>query len=211
VLGGNHNEISIKEDFFKLGGNSIAAIKIAQKLMRYGYYIAIKDIFKYKTIEEISLHLAKEENSYAEQNYFIEEFNSLLNDDIEWVNHANNVQKGLVTYSMQHPESDAYLVQIRFDYNCSINIDNLKEAWGIAVTKFSSLRSSFEIINNEIAQMVHKHIPLNWNYYDISSLVSPQQKEFVDKLIQSDRKTLYKLHLTPLFRLYLIKNSIDNS
>lgn len=210
VLGDNYNEISIKDDFFKLGGNSIAAIKIAQKLMRSGYYIAIKDIFKYKTIEEISLHLVKEDLAHNQQNHFIDDFNYLLNDDIEWANRANNVQKGLVTYSMQHPESDAYLVQIKFDYNCSINIDHLKKAWEIAVKRFSSLRSSFEIVNNEIVQIVHKDVPINWNYYDVSSLVSPQQKEFMDKLIQSDRKTLYKLHLPPLFRLYLVKNSLNN-
>ncbi|MBX9867386.1 MAG: amino acid adenylation domain-containing protein [Burkholderiales bacterium] len=207
VLGINYNEISIKDDFFKLGGNSIAAIKIAQKLMRIDYYIAIKDIFSYKTIEQVSQNLTEIHDESPGKNHFIEEFNSLLDDDIEWVNYANNVQKGLVTYSMQYPDSDAYMVQIRFDYNSPINVENLKISWKIAIEKFSSLRMSFDFVNSQVIQLVHRSVEINWSYHDLSSYVPSQQKEFVNKLMQSDRKSLYVLHFTPLFRLYLVKNS----
>jgi acyl carrier protein len=52
ILGIEKNKISIKDDFFMLGGDSIVSIQLVSKIREIlGYTISIKDIFKYKTIE----------------------------------------------------------------------------------------------------------------------------------------------------------------
>ncbi len=52
ILGIEQNKISIKDDFFMLGGDSIVSIQLVSKIRELlDYTISIKDIFKYKTIE----------------------------------------------------------------------------------------------------------------------------------------------------------------
>jgi amino acid adenylation domain-containing protein/non-ribosomal peptide synthase protein (TIGR01720 family) len=52
VLGIEQNKISIKDDFFMLGGDSIVSIQLVSKIREaLGYTLSIKDIFQYKTIE----------------------------------------------------------------------------------------------------------------------------------------------------------------
>ena len=46
--------ISIKDNFFKLGGDSILCIQLSTKLRNIGLYLNIKDIFEFKTIENIA-------------------------------------------------------------------------------------------------------------------------------------------------------------
>jgi len=48
------NKIGINDNFFELGGDSIKAIRIISKAKKYGYFLEIKDLFKYPNIKELS-------------------------------------------------------------------------------------------------------------------------------------------------------------
>jgi len=48
------NRVGIDDNFYALGGTSLKAIHIATKLQSMGFIIAVTDIFKYKTIRELS-------------------------------------------------------------------------------------------------------------------------------------------------------------
>ncbi|NRT44807.1 amino acid adenylation domain-containing protein/non-ribosomal peptide synthase protein (TIGR01720 family) [Clostridium beijerinckii] len=46
--------IGIDSNFYNLGGDSIKAIQISSKLLKHGYVLEIKDIFKYPKIKQLS-------------------------------------------------------------------------------------------------------------------------------------------------------------
>jgi amino acid adenylation domain-containing protein/non-ribosomal peptide synthase protein (TIGR01720 family) len=48
------DKISVEEDFFTLGGDSIKAIQIASRLYKRGYKASVKDIFEYPQIRTLS-------------------------------------------------------------------------------------------------------------------------------------------------------------
>lgn len=58
--------ISIRDNFFMLGGDSIKAIQIASKMQRAGYHVKVKYIFQYPTIEELADYV-KAVTSLADQ------------------------------------------------------------------------------------------------------------------------------------------------
>jgi amino acid adenylation domain-containing protein/non-ribosomal peptide synthase protein (TIGR01720 family) len=60
------SNISINDNFFEMGGDSIKAIQIASRMYRAGYKIDIADIFQYPTISELS-HRAKKLEKTASQ------------------------------------------------------------------------------------------------------------------------------------------------
>ncbi|BBH53188.1 non-ribosomal peptide synthetase [Fluviispira sanaruensis] len=54
ILGLDRNTIGIKDDYFNLGGNSLTAIKIINRINnKYSANLKISDLFTYKCIEEI--------------------------------------------------------------------------------------------------------------------------------------------------------------
>ena len=49
--------LGVKDDFFVMGGHSIKAIELAQKLREIGYELRVNDIFKFSTTEELAKYL----------------------------------------------------------------------------------------------------------------------------------------------------------
>lgn len=52
--------LSIDDNFFVIGGNSLKAISVMTNLKNKGYSISVRDIIKYRTVEMIALHMKKE-------------------------------------------------------------------------------------------------------------------------------------------------------
>lgn len=57
---------SMKDDFFRVGGDSILSIQVSSKLRKIGYNCSVRDIFKYRTIKSLA--------SFLEQNSFHQEY-----------------------------------------------------------------------------------------------------------------------------------------
>ncbi|RAL25791.1 non-ribosomal peptide synthetase [Thermoflavimicrobium daqui] len=58
----NIEKIGITHSFFELGGNSIKAIQLVNKLSKERIVVTVQDIFRYPTIAELSLHAYEEES-----------------------------------------------------------------------------------------------------------------------------------------------------
>ena len=72
VLGLSADKVGINDDFFRLGGNSILAIKLINALNCTLYYkIGIQEILKYRTVKDfvIWLNIENEKKDYGMQQY----------------------------------------------------------------------------------------------------------------------------------------------
>lgn len=71
ILSIEETKISISDDFFKLGGDSILAIQLISKLRRLDYTCSLNDIIKYRTILELAKNCIKVKKSskIADINY----------------------------------------------------------------------------------------------------------------------------------------------
>ncbi|MFL5742788.1 MAG: amino acid adenylation domain-containing protein, partial [Flavisolibacter sp.] len=52
-------KISVTDNFFSVGGDSIKSIQISSRLRSIGFEISVKDIFTYQTVKQLALHLKK--------------------------------------------------------------------------------------------------------------------------------------------------------
>ena len=50
-------ELSIDENFFSIGGNSLKAIAVMSNLKNKGFSISVREILKYRTVEMLALHM----------------------------------------------------------------------------------------------------------------------------------------------------------
>ncbi|WP_027388228.1 non-ribosomal peptide synthetase [Chryseobacterium gregarium] len=55
-----HNPISIKDNYYNLGGDSIKSIQIVSKLRQQGYTLKVEHILQYPVLEEMSNHIVSE-------------------------------------------------------------------------------------------------------------------------------------------------------
>ena len=74
------SDITVDDDFFDIGGDSISAIKTQIECVKYGINIEYSDIFKYPTIRLLidNMHI---DNKFDISNYQSEEINSLISQN----------------------------------------------------------------------------------------------------------------------------------
>ncbi len=53
----NSDRVGVTDHFFELGGDSIKSIQVSSRLHQAGYKLEIRDLFKYPTISQLSLHV----------------------------------------------------------------------------------------------------------------------------------------------------------
>ena len=60
-------KIGIHDNFFDLGGDSIKAIRITSRLLKFGYKLEIRHLFKYGNIKELSEKVTSNENEISQK------------------------------------------------------------------------------------------------------------------------------------------------
>ena len=167
-------------------------------------------------LEEIIVHTTKQDRSYLTasdiDNLISVECLDNLQEfkEIEGVYLCNSLQQGFVYHNLTQGIIDtAYRGQLIWQYNASIEIDTLKQAWFFAQRKFSSLRLRFSW-NEELVQIIDKKGILNFKYLDLSKGQDTIEQELKIKQIQTDDKLItYDLEQGSLFRVCIIKQKAD--
>jgi amino acid adenylation domain-containing protein/non-ribosomal peptide synthase protein (TIGR01720 family) len=59
------DRVGLKDDFFRIGGDSILSIQVSSRIRQAGYHCQVKDIFSYKTLEKLSAHLDNNQGGLA--------------------------------------------------------------------------------------------------------------------------------------------------
>ncbi|AZS50492.1 amino acid adenylation domain-containing protein [Entomomonas moraniae] len=159
ILRIDEKQIGIEDDFFKLGGDSISSIQLANRVRQnLGYYLSIKDIFNYRTIKGLSDYVIKNQHNKASQ---IQSEQGILAGDItpapiqQWF--FNNVTQG----KYQNPAhwNQAFLIKVpQLNHTVlQLSIEKLVEYHDILRATYSddlgyyqqSLPLAFDILNVE--------------------------------------------------------------
>jgi len=125
-------------------------------------------------------------------------------NEIEYIYPVNSLQQGFIYHVLANPNDDAYRVQLVFDYNQELIVDNYIQAWKLAIEKYPILRTVFNW-EEELIQIAYTNGQLNYTYHDISK---KENKGLLIKEIQeSDRKQRFELTKPTQLRLHIIKQS----
>ncbi|MEE1320531.1 MAG: amino acid adenylation domain-containing protein, partial [Acutalibacteraceae bacterium] len=138
VLGAE--KVSVLDNFFDIGGDSLKAIELTAKLEEKGYTAEIKTIFSCKDIRELSEKLTEKEAEYEKISY-----GSVLP--------ATAAQMRIYTAQMMKPDSAHYNIPAAFNVE-EINHEKLEEALNKLIERHESLRTRFENRNGQIVQII---------------------------------------------------------
>ncbi|MCK4261229.1 MAG: amino acid adenylation domain-containing protein, partial [Halanaerobiales bacterium] len=181
-LGLNHN-------FFEVGGHSLKATVLVSKIhKKLNVEVPLGEIFKKPTIKELAEYIQKaEENIYTsispveEADYYP----------------VSSSQKRIFIQWQLDEQSTAYNMPAAIILEGELDLQKLEQAINELIERHEALRTSFELVNSEPVQKIHKKIDININYRETKE---ENLKDLAEQFIKP-----FDLSKAPLLRVTLIK------
>ncbi|UKZ48294.1 NRPS [Trichoderma virens] len=191
VLNIDHSLISIHDNFFHLGGNSILAMRVISEVRKLGLKLVVADIFNCDTLKQLALHCTKvdEDEDDIRSIVLIEPTvkATLLNEinrlDLSFGSSAvsdilplTNFQCKTIMHGITTGHHANYFY---FNLGKDVNIERLKTSCAMTLEKFPILRASFLRLGGEFWQIILR------NRLDLAPVQIRNVSEDLDKASNS--------------------------
>ena len=195
VLG--FDEISLHDNFYELGGDSIIAMKIVNLInSRLGWNIEVVELLKFQTIYELAALIDKEK---ADETINVIQIPPLVPVKEQAYYEVSSAQKRIFLIGQFGNIGTSYNLSNIFIIDGNMETVRLENAFKAIVRRHESLRTSFELIDGEPVQIVHKDTELSISYMEApESDLERIRKDFIRK---------FDLSKAPLLRVGIIKVS----
>ncbi|HLP45547.1 MAG TPA: condensation domain-containing protein [Candidatus Kapabacteria bacterium] len=190
ILGIEKTKISVTKPFFELGGNSLNIMTLIAKIHReFDIRISLGEIFKNPTIRKQAIVISKAEKDKDNNSRLI-----VMTEKKEYYSLSYS-QKRIYTALQLELDSTSYNMPVILRLIGELDRERLQETFLKLIERHESLRTSFEIIENEPVQRV-------WDKIEFAVEYLGQGKEILElrKYIRA-----FDLTMAPLLRIYLLQ------
>ncbi|KAL3421676.1 hypothetical protein PVAG01_05832 [Phlyctema vagabunda] len=162
--------IGLDDNFFRLGGDSISAMKLTSISRENGLLLSVGQIFTSPRLEDMAaavtwlsngdnielkpFELLHESGSVENILNHISKQYQIAQSAIEDIFPCSPLQEGLMLLSFKHPGS--YMSQITLSLSPEVDIDRFKAAWAFTIEKNTVLRTRFTHSISQTLQFVVK-------------------------------------------------------
>ncbi|KAB2344319.1 non-ribosomal peptide synthetase [Actinomadura rudentiformis] len=209
-------DVGADDDFFVLGGDSIASITVSGRARKAGLPISPRDVFTYRT--PAALAAAFVDEGVRAESLDEAELVELTDQELERVRATSPVpvedvwplsplQEGIYFHATYDTGAiDVYTSQEVFSFDERVDADRLRAACAALLARNPSLRVGFtgEGLPRPV-QFVGADVPPPLREIDLSSLPVAEQEERVAALLAADRTERFDLTSPPAMRLLLIR------
>ncbi len=207
VLGSESGRVGITDDFFALGGNSLSAIRLVNRINgELQCDLKVKDIFERKTIAKLTSLVAAGRGTFLYQDYQISQCDKT---NLYSPFPLNNVQQSyylgrMKSFDLSEISTHIYNEFI-FDY---LDHDKLERAYNQLIMRHPTLRTVFEDGEQRfLPEVAHYKI----DYYSLRNedeLLALRAK-YSHKVYSPDRYPLFDIFLSKYQGKYLLHVSFD--
>ncbi|WP_207622442.1 non-ribosomal peptide synthetase [Niastella koreensis] len=186
-------KISVKDNFFLLGGNSIKATRLVTRLFKaFHVKVGLKEIFSHPVLEELALLV----NAAAKTVY-----TDIVPVPVQPRYTLSSSQRRLWVMSRFEAASIAYNVPGAYVFEGALNIKALETAFATLIERHEILRTIFkEDKAGDVWQEIQAPAPFQIGYTDLRD-----NKERVHDLVQGDFAYPFNLAEGPLLRAALYR------
>lgn len=220
------SSITTTESFFNIGGDSIIAIRVVNRLKKeLGANIQLADFFEHDTIQKLSAFIDREHQDNQHEALLVsisEKINQLKAEKLALLDNADeiadiypmsDIQKGMLFSSLLYPGMPMYHDQFVYDIkDPDFSHDLLSRAFALMVQKHSILRTQF-LYNDggEELQIVLKEVPVTITYQDVQSQKEATQRKWIRDFMAKERLYAFDLSKAPLWRAHVFKVSPERT
>ncbi|MFF2291042.1 amino acid adenylation domain-containing protein [Peribacillus butanolivorans] len=183
-------EISVRDSFMMLGGHSLKAVKLANRVHKeLDKKVAVSDIIKYQTIEEIALLLEERQT---------QEYQSLEKAKEKQFYKMSPAQQRMYLQQQLNKDSIVYNIPQLYKVETIINKDKMYKAIDRLVNRHEILRTTYDLVDGMGVQIIHDSLPIDFKYMigdigDIAAYIEP-----------------FDLEKGPLFRVKVIVSANES-
>ncbi|MCX8130918.1 MAG: amino acid adenylation domain-containing protein, partial [Clostridia bacterium] len=182
------DEVGINQDFFELGGHSLKATTLIARIHReLNVEVSLKEVFSSPTIKQLAAYI----DSACRSNYKA----ILPVEKSEWYEVSSAQKRMYLIYAMDQ-SSTAYNEGGITQIEGNLDRKQLEEAFEKLIQRHETLRTSFEVKEEKIVQIIHENVEFKIDYFEA--------KEEVSEIIKSYRRS-FDLSKAPLIRVGLVK------
>ncbi|MCE5172229.1 amino acid adenylation domain-containing protein [Paenibacillus profundus] len=182
-------DVSVKDNFFDLGGHSLRATTLASKVFKEMHInLPLRDVFRYPTIEELAELIA----GMKKQEYAV----IPLAEERD-VYPLSSAQKRLYIVSQLEGAELSYNMPGVITLEGPLDRTRFDGAFQQLIARHEALRTGFEMVNGEPIQRIHRDARLTVEYVQAD-------EEEAEKLVQRFVRS-FDLKLRPLLRVGLIE------
>ncbi len=195
--------VGISDNFFELGGDSLCAVRVITEIFeKLGISISVKDVLLNETVLKLSERINNNklgmDETKIQDNYF-EELHVLDNENKCYP--LSNSQKRMYTLYEMEPDSITYNTPVAYLIKGDIDVRKIEMAFQKLVQRHETLRTSFYVLNGEIAQKVNEVNDFKLDYYEIAP---DELSKVLEKFVRP-----FNLEKVPLIRAGIIKLGTD--
>jgi len=182
-------KIGINDNFFELGGHSLKATRLTAKIHKeLNVEVPLREVFKTPTVKGLAEYVkGQEENIYTsiepieEKEYY----------------ELSSAQKRLYTLQQLDLSSTGYNIPGVMEIEGKLDAERLKAVFRKLLERHEALRTSFELIGEEVVQKVHKEAELNVEHKEA-------REEDIEETVRSFIRP-FDLSKAPLLKVGLVK------
>lgn len=205
------SQITSVSSFRQLGGSSLAAVSVVTTLKRYSFATSLSQIFQLDTVSAISRGLTQivQNESKPKLDIVQQDLWKSVNETLEGhtdgivdVAPMTDLQMRMVHGTLQDPSANYLRLGITFSHG---SLSELKGSWIAALAAHSSLRTTFLLLGERGAQLIHQHVDPGWEEIPVQEL--PSEEEWRTLQYLSTEETLstpFYPHVKPFieFRVF---------
>ena len=204
-------KIGIHDNFFEIGGHSLKASDMALRIHReLDIEVPLREVFKLATIASLTGYLASAMKS---------KHTSIIAAEDKEVYSVSSAQKRMYTLQELDPNGTSYNISKILTLEGSFDRDVFQQAICLLIKKHEILRTSFEVRDESIIQLIHNEIGFTLEYsekmdeYQRCSQFSPSQEAekstrkanaFIDEEIKRFIRP-FNLSTPPLLRVGVVR------
>jgi len=196
--------ISVRDDYFHIGGDSIKMIRCISSINReFDIEIPVATFYENPTIEGVAAYITEVASTGQSANTVRAEVEAEIEaiatavlaahttpENVENVYPISDVQLGMVLTSQLTKEKDelgVYHDQFLFQLG-TVHIPTLTRAMELMVQKHETLRTSYHLYEfDHQVQIIHKNVPVNIAYEDISALPKADKEAYIQNFLEEER------------------------
>lgn len=166
------SQIELDDDFFEIGGDSLKALTIIKRINRhYNVEISLSNLFENSSIRSMSLLIEDaDKSSYSN----IEKV-----EDREHYPLSATQQRLYFLYEFDRLSLAYNMFQV-LELKGKLDKQGLEGAFAKLVTRHTSLRTSFDVVDGTVLQIVRKGVDFTLTHYESTKSEAPSViKEFI--------------------------------
>lgn len=182
--------VGIQDNFFKLGGHSLKATSLISRVYKeFEVEITLREIFERPTIQELAeyIHSADKKTYFAIEKVEDREFYPV-----------SAAQRRLFVLNQLESDNTSYNLPGAVVLDGEVDQQRLEDAFKTLIQRHESLRTSFDIVEDELVQRVHPEVDFKINYLNV------RESEIGNTL--SGLLQPFDLSQAPLLRVALVES-----